>query len=132
MHVPASAIDAHLPASQQDRRLTLLAPDGRNAFSDISTNEALHLAAKSLVTGEVNKHGYLKFLRSPHIPTIARELHNMRRPLLSASTISHTHQQPGATRWIVRLDRARSGSMGSRRSVFLSSQPAPRAMRATA
>jgi hypothetical protein len=78
------------------------------------------MAKHHMITGEVNRRGYLKYVillvsvRAAERVQRATEL-----PLSRGNRITRATQKPGAKRWVQRLDRAQTGVMGSCRTVFL-------------
>jgi len=77
------------------------------------------LCQHHMLNGEVNRRGYLKYVR------LLVSVHAARRVQQAAEIPQHTnmitrkHQGKGAKRWVQRLDRAQTGKVGAHEALFV-------------
>ncbi len=78
------------------------------------------MAMHHMIEGEINKHGYLKFVRLLVSVRAAQRVQcATEMPMPRRNEVIRAHQKKGAKQWVQRLDRAQTGRMGGHRSVFL-------------
>ena len=78
------------------------------------------MAAHHMISGEINKHGYLKYVRLlVSVHAASRVQRATEAPMSLAKGITRARQKPGAKFWIQRLDRAKTGISGGSRTVFV-------------
>ena len=119
MTVPDSQIRNHLPANPAARINVVFADSGHAAFA--ATPAAVRaMAYNHMINGEINRHGYLKFVRLLVSVRAAQRIQRATEIAVPLGRgISVARQNKGAKRWIQRLDRARTGIMGGHRFVFI-------------
>jgi len=119
MKIPDCEIRDHLPTDPAARINVVFADSGHAAFA--ATPAGVRAMARShMINGEVNKHGYLKFVRLLVSVRAAQRVQRATEIAVPLGRgISVARQNKGAKRWIQRPDRARSGIIGGHRFVFM-------------
>ena len=65
-----------------------------------------------MLSGEINKHGYLKYVRLLVSCRAARRVQDACRLPSFGRKITTNKQNPGATRWVEHLERSKCGVSG--------------------
>lgn len=119
MTIPVYQIPKHLPDNPNARIQVVFADSGRDAF--VATAAAVRAMCRyGMLNGEINKHGYLKFVRLlASVREAKRIQRTVERPALPRHSISRFRQAKGAKRWVPRPDQACCGQLGCTRSIFL-------------
>jgi hypothetical protein len=71
------------------------------------------LCLHHMVNGEVNRRGYLKYVRLLVSVRAARRVQQAAEIPQQPNVITRKRQGSGAKRWVQRLDRAQTGRLGS-------------------
>lgn len=117
MTVPDYQIPEHLPSDPQSR-IAVIYPSGGLAFKAEPAVIRL-LCRHHMLNGEINRHGYLKYVRLlVSVHAAWRVIHSV-EVRLDPRAVTRKIQGKGAKRWVQRLDRAQTGSLGSHRPVFI-------------
>jgi len=117
--VPDYQIPRYLPENPEAKIQVVFADTGKNAF--VAPPAAIRAMAKChMLSGEINKHGYLKFVR---LLASIREAYRIKeaaeRPALPRQSITKFRQAKGSKQWVWRPDRAQCGRMGGVESIFV-------------
>jgi hypothetical protein len=117
MTIPDYQIAGQLPDNPAARINVVFADSGRAAFA--ATPAGIRaMAHHHMIEGEVNKHGYLKFVRLlVSVHAAERVQRATEAPMSTGRGITTAHQNRGAKRWTQRLDRAKTGIMGGHRTI---------------
>ena len=110
-------IPRHL-ATDSRSRIEVIYPSGGLAFTATPEDVRL-LCSHHMVNGEVNRRGYLKYVRLLVSVRAALRVQHAAQILQSTHMITRKHQPYGAKRWVERLDRAQTGRLGSHESLFV-------------
>ena len=77
------------------------------------------LCQHHMVNGEVNRRGYLKYVRLLVSVRAARRVQQAAEIPQQSNVITRKRQGSGAKRWVQRLDRAKTGRLGSHETLFV-------------
>jgi hypothetical protein len=118
--IPDYQIPKHLPDNPNAKIQVVFADSGRDAL--VANPAAIRAMSRChMLNGEINKHGYLKFVR---LLVSIREAYRIKqateRPAqLPRHAITRFKQSRGAKRWVWRPDNAQCGRMGGVESIFI-------------
>jgi hypothetical protein len=110
-------IPGHL-ATDSRSRIEVIYPTGGLAFTATPADIRL-LCRHHMVNGEVNRRGYLKYVRLLVSVRAALRVQHAAETPQPTHMITRKHQGHGAKRWAQRLDRAQTGKLGSQESLFV-------------
>ena len=77
------------------------------------------LCRHHMVNGEVNRRGYLKYVRLLVSVHAARRVQQAAEIPQRTNRITRKRQGKGAKQWVQRLDRAQTGRFGSHEALFV-------------
>lgn len=117
--VPDYLIPKFLPADSESR-IEVVYPAGGLAFTAQPAIIRL-LCRHHMVDGRVNRHGHLKYVRLLVSVQAARRVIHSVENHQDPRMVTRRIQGKGAKCWVARHDSAKTGNMGSLRSVFVPS-----------
>lgn len=117
MTIPDYQIPEHLPSNSQSP-IEVVYPSGGLAFTAGPAVIRL-LCRHRMVNGELNRHGYLKYVRLLVSVHAARRVQRAAEIPQDPRMITRKRQTNGAKRWVERLDRAQTGKLGSHQTIFV-------------
>jgi len=117
MTIPDCQIPKHL-ATDSRSRIEVVYPGGGLAFTADPAVIRL-LCRHHMVNGEVNRRGYLKYVRLLVSVRAARRVQQAAEIPQQSNVITRKRQGSGAKRWVQRLDRAQTGRLGSHETLFV-------------
>ena len=120
MTIPDCQIPKYLPENPNAKIQVVFADSGRDAL--VANPAAIRAMSRChMLNGEINKHGYLKFVR---LLASIREAYRIKHATegdvqLPRHIITKFRQAKGAKRWAWRPDNAQCGRMGGVQSIFI-------------
>lgn len=117
MTIPDCQIPKNL-ATDSRSRIEVVYPGGGLAFTADPAVIRL-LCRHHMVNGEVNRRGYLKYVRLLVSVRAARRVQQAAEIPQQPNLITRKRQVSGAKRWVQRLDRAQTGRLGSHETLFV-------------
>ena len=120
MTIPDYQIPKHLPDNSDARIQVVFLDTGRDAF--VTHPAAIRAMCRChMLNGEINKHGYLKYVRLLASVREARRISRAteRTTAQPRHAVTHFRQPRGAKRWEWRPDNAQCGRMGGVQSIFI-------------
>ena len=110
MTIPSSEIPEHLSLNSE-AKIQVVFASGKAAF--VADPYGIRTMCRHhMLSGEVNKHGYLKYVRLLVSSKAARRVQDACRLPSFGSKITTNKQNPGATRWVEHLERSKCGVSG--------------------
>jgi hypothetical protein len=117
MTIPDCQIPKHLDVDSRSR-IDVVYPSGGLAFT-ADPGVIRLLCQHRGVKGEVNRRGYLKYARLLVSVRAARRAQQAAEIPQQSNVITRKRRGSGAIRWVQRLDRAKTGRLGSHETLFV-------------